>query len=295
MTHPKVVIIILNWNGKEDTIECLESLKHITYPNYEILLLDNGSTDGSVEHFKEKYPGIEIIENGENLGFAEGNNVGIKKAIKKGVEYILLLNNDTVVDPKFLDELVKVAEADEKIGAVQPAIYYYDNPREIHSIGGKLNLLIGSERNITVAPRGIIKCDRLIGACMLIKRGAIENIGLLDDKYFLYMEETDWCYRAKKKYSLVGCSNSKIWHKIYSSSGGKVNNALVYYWTRNIILFYKKHHKYYLPVFLIFFSFRLIIQLINNTLIGHKSTYRGTVYGFIDGIKGVKGVQKRFT
>ena len=125
--YSKVTIILLNWNGKEDTIECLESLKHITYPNYEILLVDNGSTDGSVECFRERYPGMEIIENGENLGFAEGNNVGIRRAMDEGADYVLLLNNDTVVDPEFLGELVKVGESDPKIGIVGPKICYYNN------------------------------------------------------------------------------------------------------------------------------------------------------------------------
>jgi len=264
MPHPKVTIIILNWNGKEDTSECFESLKRITYPNYEILLVDNGSTDGSVECLRENFPEIEIIENKENLGYAEGNNVGIRKAKENGTDYILILNDDTVVDPEFLTELVKVAESDPKIGFAGPKVYYYDfNGRKdvIHSAGANINLwrgipppIIGVNEIDKGQYNQLNNVDYLEGACLLIKRNVIDKIGLLDAKYFMYWEETDWCTRSRNAgYSVVYVPNARIWHKISSSS----NPRKIYYMVRNMFWFMKKHssHRNYTYFILYFFGY----------------------------------------
>ena len=341
MNAPKVSITILNWNGWKDTIECLESLYQITYPSYDVIVVDNGSEDESIEKIKEYCEGkikveskffeydpsnkpikyieytreeaevgggkekeitdlpsnkkLMIIKSEKNYGFAEGANIGMRYALKAlNPDYVLLLNNDTVVDKEFLGELVKVGERDEKIAALQSAIYYYDDQNRIQSIGGKLNLLTGREYDIKEADETATNCDRLIGAAMLVRTSIIKKIGLLDNQYFLYMEETDWCYRAKRRgFYLVGCSNSKVWHKIYSSSGGKVSPTLVYYWTRNFILFYRKNCKYYLPSFLLFFTIKLIIQHGVRILKGQPELIKGIIHGFIDGINGKKGMLTR--
>lgn len=248
---PKVSIIILNWNGKEDTIECLESLKHIRYPNYEILLVDNGSTDGSVECFKEKYPKIEIIENKKNLGFAEGNNVGIRKVMERSTNYILLLNNDTVVDPEFLGELVKVADSDPKIGIVGAKIYYYEyNGKKdiLNFAGGQINFFKGETYHIGLnnTDKGQYDYLRTVqyieGSCMLIKKDVIRDIGVLDPDYFAYWEETDYCVRTLNKgYSIYYVPNAKIWHKIGASTKKDNNMLYLYLMTRNRILFMRKN------------------------------------------------------
>ena len=183
--NPKVSIIILNWNGWKDTIECLESLYQITYPNYDVIVVDNGSKDSSVKKIKEychgqtkvqskffiynpnnkpikiiEYTGEEveagkgkerklenapsnkkltIIKNEKNYGFAEGNNIGIRYALGKGIDYVLLLNNDTVVDQNFLTELVRVAESEEYSGIIGPKLYFYKNKNRIYSVGGRIN------------------------------------------------------------------------------------------------------------------------------------------------------------
>ncbi|MGP8012425.1 MAG: glycosyltransferase family 2 protein, partial [Halobacteriota archaeon] len=147
--EPKVAIVVLNWNGKRDTVECLASLNEIDYSNYEILLVDNGSTDGSQKYFRAQYPEIELIENEMNLGFAEGNNVGIRHAMNGRADYVLLLNNDTFVHPKFLSELVRVAEGGSRIGFVGPKIYYQEwrGQRDVIAFaGGCVNLWIGKAR-----------------------------------------------------------------------------------------------------------------------------------------------------
>lgn len=262
----KVAIIILNWNGKKDTIECLESLKHITYPNYEILLVDNGSTDGSVEYFRERYPDIEIIENEKNMGYAEGNNVGIRRVMKNGADYMLLLNNDTVVDPEFLGELVNVAENNLRIGFAGPKVYYYNYDQKkdiINFAGGKLDMWKGRTYHIGLneVDSGqydeIKEVDYVEGSCLLLRKEVIKEIGLLDPVYFAYWEENDLCMRGNKAgYISIFVPKAKIWHKIAASN---INKNKIYYLTRNQFWFIKRYATWnqYLLFLLYFFFFQL--------------------------------------
>ena len=276
--YSKVAIIILNWNGKEDTIECLESLKHITYPNYEILLVDNGSTDGSVECFRERYPGMEIIENGENLGFAEGNNVGIRRAMDEGVDYVLLLNNDTVVDPKFLGELVKVAKGDERIGIVGAKILnYYD--RTIDFCGGNINWWIGQPYHIKEEYCG--KTDFITGCAMLIKKEIFEKGLFFDKVYFLYFEDADLCEKVKRiGYFLEVTNKSIVYHKISRSSkkNGTKSDFFVYYFARNRIIFNKRYNINMLK-YLTFLFYQYIIKTIGAYFSMDKNLFRSWLMG----------------
>lgn len=291
--NPKVTIIILNWNGKEDTIECLGSLKHITYPNNEILLVDNGSTDGSVECFRNRHPEIEIIENEENLGFAEGNNVGIRRAMDEGADYVLLLNNDTVVDPEFLGELVNVVAKNPKIGFAGPKIYYYDyNGKKdvINFAGGRLNMWKGTARHIGKKEIDsgqydkIKKVDYAQGSCLLGRIEMISKIGLLDPEYFTYWEEDDWCMRGRKAgYDTVFVPKAKIWHKISTSDVGKIK---MYFLGRNQFFFMKKNASVwqYLSFLLYFFTFNFwftsgIFLLHHKDFKGFASFCKGVIAG----------------
>lgn len=220
MNLPKVSMIILNWNGVEDTIECLESLKKITYPNYEVIVVDNASSGNDVEVLRERYGNyIHVIANDENYGYPEGCNVGMRYALKKGTDYILLLNNDIVVDPEFLTELVKVAESDPSIGLTGSKIYYYYHPNRIQSAGGKIRWWLGDiegyggEEDMgqydDVAER-----DLVFATSCLIKKKVIERISFLDPFFFFGVEEYDYCPRAKRAgFKVVYVPHSKVWHK----------------------------------------------------------------------------------
>jgi GT2 family glycosyltransferase len=295
MGRPKVIIIILNWNGKNDTLECLESLKLTQYPNYEILLVDNGSTDQSVETIKKRYPGLDMIVNKANLGYAEGNNVGIRRALAKNADYMLLLNNDTVVSPGFLDELIKVVEKDPAIGFAGPKVYYYDyNGRKdvINFAGGKVNLWNGRAYHLgwKKADAGqfdtIREVDYVDGSCLMVKKEVIEKIGLLDPVYFAYWEEADWCVRGHRAgYKLMYVPGSKIWHKISASGTG---TAYSYYFARNQFIFMKKNAgkgKY--QVFLLFYFFIELWLMIGYILVYKRDLERALSFfkGIADGIK----------
>jgi len=249
--NPKVSIIIPNWNSYEDTAECLSSLKKIDYTNYDVYVVDNGSKDGSADKIASQFPYVKLIRNSENLGFAEGNNIGIREAVRNNPDYILLLNNDVVVDPKFLSELVLVGETDEHIGILGPKIYYYNDPKRIWAIGGDFDFGVFSKNP---PARGMIdkgqfnktlEFDTLVGACMLIKKEVISRIGLLDPDYFHNGEEVDYCFRAKRAgYKMIYIPSSIIWHKIARSSQGEGSPLNIYYGSRNVLLLAKKHNKF---------------------------------------------------
>lgn len=274
LNYPKVAIIILNWNRKEDTIECLESLKNITYSNYEILLIDNGSTDGSVECLKKRYPEIELVENETNLGYAEGNNVGIRRAMGKGADYVLLLNNDTVVDQDFLGELVTVAESDLMIGFVGPKVYYYNYEGRkdiINFAGGNLNMWKGKAWHIGIneIDRGqydrIKDVDYIEGSCLLANKEMLIKIGLLDQVYFAYWEDNDLCKRGYAVgYRSVFVPMAKIWHKTSASNIGTVK---LYYLTRNRIWFIRKNATYLQHIYFLIYFFGYQFWYISGVLL----------------------------
>ena len=205
MIYPKVSIIILNWNGLEDTIKCLESLKKITYPNYEVIVVDNGSRGNDADVLEEKYKGyINLIKNKTNLGFAEGNNIAIRKVIEgKESKYVFLLNNDTAVEPDFLDKIVEFAEhPGNKIGMFQSKILKYNNRKIIDSTGHKKYLGVVFDRGVGQEDKGQFDKKRKIfgamGAAVLYKREMLQEIGLFDRNFFAYVEDVELDFRARK-------------------------------------------------------------------------------------------------
>jgi GT2 family glycosyltransferase len=227
---PLVYVIVLTWNGKADILECLKSLQNLAYPNTKILVVDNASEDGTAEAIHSLFPGFELICNGSNLRFARGNNVGIDYSLRRGADYVLLLNNDTVADHDFLSHLVETAESDKKIGIVGPKIYYYDKPRRIWFAGGTINWWTGgvAHAGIREEDKGkydvTTEVDYITGCCMLVKREVIDAVGMLDARYHMYVEDVDWCVRAMRAgYKLVYVPSSKVWHKLSASTKGHLS------------------------------------------------------------------------
>lgn len=276
MPDPKVALVILNWNGKQVTAECLDSLKKIDYSNYEIVLVDNGSKDGSVEFFEKNYPYLTIIKNKQNLGFTGGNNVGIKKALEHNVDYVMLLNNDTLVEPNLLSALVGVAETDQKIGIVGPKIVYHAQPEILWFAGGTYFPLLGKARTIGVNKKDVPiynqqrDVDWFTGCCMLIRRSVLEKIGFLDESYFSSYEDVDFCLRVTaQNFRIVYCPTTKIYHKVAQDWKGIENPLYIYYQIRNNLLFIKKNltgiKKYLAYSFLTTFSFpRRLLRFYRN-------------------------------
>jgi GT2 family glycosyltransferase len=324
--NPKVSIIILNWNGWEDTIECLESLYQITYPNYDVIVVDNGSEDESIEKIKEYAEGkgkveskffeynpenkpIKVVEytreeaeagggkedeiassppnrklifikNEKNYGFAEGNNIAMRYALKAlNPDYILLLNNDTVVDKEFLTELVKVAESDERIGIAGPKIYFYDEPRRLWATGDQKSIgkIDNSQYN------DIKEVKRVLGCAFFVRVRVLEKVGLLDPDFFLYGEEDDYCMRVKTAgYKLYFSPSSLIWHKS-PLQGLHLKPYQVYYNSRNNIILRRKN---YPGINFYIFMFRYL--LINRPLYVLRLLKSGRYDLIIPMLKGMK-------
>ena len=246
---PKVFAITLNWNGKDDTIECLASLKTLNYPNYGIVVVDNGSTDGSVSALRAQYPDITIIENGRNLGYAEGFNVGLRYAYENGADYFLIMNNDTVIDPHALTELVKVAETRPDIGFVSGKVYWYNEPNRLQT-AGKLSspdTLVGGHVASGEVDVGqvdeIREYDFVDDVFLLVRRAVYEEVGGYDPNFFLYYEETDWCARVRKAgFKIVYTPHAKIWHKGLIGEGNFTHSPMRYYYLwRNKIVFMRRN------------------------------------------------------
>ena len=223
--YPRVDIIVLSYNGKEDTLECLESLRNLDYPNYRTTVVDNASADGSADAVADNFPEVNLIRSPVNLRFAGGNNLALKSTLKEDFQYALLLNNDVVCEPDFLSLMVNSAESRPDVGLAAPKIRYYQPREMLWFAGGSLNLKFAYMRH-----RGIGQMDRgqfdipdtqdfLNGACLLVKAEVFRKTGLLDEDFFLYGEDLDFCIRARKAgYTLWYEPSAIIYHKVSRSS-----------------------------------------------------------------------------
>jgi len=241
--NKSVSLIILNWNGLGDTIECVESCFRLDYPVFRIVLVDNGSSDGSETTLREMFPGVTFIQTGANLGYAGGNNAGIRNALVEGADYIWLLNNDTVVAPDALNALVTQAEADLSIGMVGSKILTYSRPTLLLYAGGRIDISTGETKHIGYGCEVDGPFDRagdtgyITGCSMLVTRRLIEDIGLMNETYFLYFEETEWCVKAQRAgYRLVYAPGSVVYHK-ESAAARRMGGAMIYYMVRNRLRF----------------------------------------------------------
>lgn len=297
MDDPLVSIIIVNWNGWKDTLECLESIFKINYPNYDIIVVDNHSQDDSINQLKNYSVNnnFKLIENEENYGFAEGNNIGIKYALKYlNPKYILLLNNDTIVDKNFLKELTSVGEKYTKSGILGPKIYSYDNPDIIWSAGCKISwkfargIQIGSGKTDKDQYDNPEEVAYISGSAFLIKTDTIKNIGLMDNIYFLYFEESDWTLRANQAgYKSLYVPSAKVWHKVSRSGGGISKPIGLYYITRNRWIFMKKWAKKSDYIFFVIYQVLGALILPLGLSIFYKNTKLFSAYyrGLWSGLK----------
>ncbi len=242
---PGVAVIIVIWNGVEDTLECLRSLTGEGYPNKQIIIVDNGSEDGSAERIKAEGFKVRMIQTGRNLGFTGGNNAGLAEALSSGVKYSLLLNNDTTLEPGAIEALVDAAERSPRGGIFAPVIHYYDAPSEVWFAGAFLSLTRGEAvHNNFLHPRrdsAPYASPWVSGCAMLARMDAVEEVGGLDDRFYLTWEDVDWCLEMRaKSWGVEVVPASRILHK-GGRSGAKLQGIRSYYAVRNSLLLASKH------------------------------------------------------
>lgn len=329
--NPEVCIIILNWNGWKDTVECLESLYQNKYDNYKVILVDNASEDESLEKIAEYCQGrielsstcveyqrdnkplsfiqidgeevnrkfntldykLLLIKNRENQGFAIGNNIGMRFALNNfNPDYFLLLNNDTVLGPEFLFELVNTGESSKEIGFVGPKTYLYNDEDVIQAAGGgNIDFSRGESHEVAFMKKDTGKFDKNMeldyvgGSCLLVKKEVTDRIGFLDEEFYMYWEDVDWCFTGREAgYKSIYSYKSRIWHKYGTSSQ---DHFKTYYHNRNRLYFMKKHAPsgyyqkfmaHYLPEILRESGYQLLYKR-------NWKLFKSLIKGAVDGIK----------
>jgi GT2 family glycosyltransferase len=290
---PKVSIIILSYNAKSDVLDCLKSVLRLKYPNYEIIVVDNCSTDGSFEVIRRMYPNLKLIRSKLNIGRTGGYNLGLRYATGK---YVLFLDQDTTVDQNMVTELVNVIEADPSIGAVGPKIYYFNDPKRIWSVGTSVNLLTGKvsflgNRQIDEGQFNSVIEVQQHPTAILVKRELVTKIGGHDEDIFMVYCDADFCLKIwELGYKIVLSPYAKLWHKVRKPSKlseylGMKSPLMAFLIGRNRLIFMKKHTTepnfllfliIFLPAIIIFYSITCIIERKISLL---SSFWKGTLCG----------------
>lgn len=237
-------VVVLNWNGRADTLRCLESLVRIERLRHAVICVDNGSTDGSQQAIRERFPEVQLIEAGANLGYAGGNNLGIRAALERGADWVVLVNNDATVAPDAIEGFERAARQRPRAGILAGKVYFADRPETIWFAGQRVSELLGYSGR----PRGygrrdgaryerVCATDRAVGALMAVSREVLDTVGLLDEELFAYVEDVDWALRARRAgFEVVLAPHARAWHSVSASTGGKARSThTLYYGVRNTI------------------------------------------------------------
>jgi GT2 family glycosyltransferase len=229
----KVAAVVLSWNGREDTLACLRSLEG---EEADVIVVDNASIDGTAE----AVTGVELVRNERNLGYAGGMNVGIRRALERGADAVLLLNNDVEVEP---GAIAAMAAAADGAGAVCPVVVFADEPSRVWYAGARFDPRRGyNGRHLTDIPEDVVETERISGAAVLMPRDAVERIGLFDERLFAYHEDAEWSLRARAAgLPLLVTPHSRVRHKVSASTGGEGSPTALYYSARNLLAVSEQH------------------------------------------------------
>ena len=246
--QPPVCVVVLTYNHYDDTQECLRSIRQSDYQNLSIVVVDNGSSDGTPEHIRAEFPQVHVIETGHNLGVPWGYNVGFSYALRAGYEYILMLNNDTVVDSGMISELVKAADADTEAGVLVPKIFYYDDPETIWAIGGRhrafppAHVILGRNRPGSMFNMPFY-LDYALSCGLLIRRSTFEKAGLFDPGYFFFFDDWDFSMRVREAgIKILFVPDAWMWHKVSKTTRSVPDEFFWHVWGASSARFYKRHY-----------------------------------------------------
>ena len=286
-TQPKVLIITINWRQPHTTLECVATLQSLTYPNKEILVIDNGSNDNSVSILQKETTNFTLLCNPDNVGFAAGVNIGLDYAKKHHFPYALIINNDAFPAPEMLTQLIKATNPD--IALLTPLIFYEHQPQTIWYGGGRqdpqLLELRGRQQGQPIQKTRIEShdVDYVLGACLLINLAIVPTVGLMNEQYFMYYEDLDWSIRCRVAgYRLHLSSNAHLYHRVAKSSGGEDSPVRRYHLARSSVIFFHTHahrgNRFVILPYRIFSGFRQIGRLL------FKKNFKATI-AYLRGIR----------
>lgn len=293
----KIATIIINYNGSDDTLECLNSLLFSSIKT-DAIVIDNNSNEEEIKKLETSNIKHKLIKNNNNLGFAGGNNIGIKYAIENGYEYILLLNNDTVVAPDMIKKLISHMASNT---VMLPKMYQYKNPEKIWYDGGYISKIVGKayhyhegKKDGNTDDRELKECSFATGCCMLANTDVFIKNGLMNEDYFLYSEDVDFSIRLQNNnIRIVYNPEAKLWHK-ESGTTGKKSELTTYYLTRNRLFLINNHKEYFKPMALIFSLMTFYIKIVCYRIVGNDvwrvyykaiRDYRNNIIGKVDEYK----------
>jgi GT2 family glycosyltransferase len=292
--------ITLNWNRREDTLACLNSLAQQTLPNLRLLLIDNHSNDGTPKAVSRQFPQAELIVNPKNLGFAAGFNAGLRRALKAGADQVFILNNDTTLAFDCLERLQGQLRPD--VGILAPMIYYAHDPQRIWALGGATQPLLLEKHDPWAGKEDpgdlpdVLECDFVTGCGMFFPRRTLELVGLFDEGFWMYYEDSDLCLRVRRAgLRILAAPQAHMWHKVASSSGGSNSPNERYWMARSSVRYFRKHaHGIQIPAIL---AWRMGSALRTSLSLGSKSNWpaldaywRGLWAGLRDPLPGGKAV-----
>lgn len=287
MKTSQMAIVIVNYNGIRYSVECIKSIYESCDKNVSIIFIDNGSINNEADIIKSYYCNVVVIKSDYNGGFSYGNNLGIKYALDNNFEYIMLLNNDTVVDKNMIKNLRRYCD---DTTVTVPQIRYFDCANNIWYGGGVINKVTGNSKHINIndISKKQIKCSFATGCCILLKSSVIKRIGLLNEEYFMYCEDTDYSIRLNiNGVNIKYVPEAILYHKVGVSTGGEKSPFSVYYNTRNRILYIKKYHNFFYCTAYMFTIITRIIRLIQN--LNKEEVVKSFFGGICDGIRGING------
>lgn len=305
-SSPLVCGIILNWNNYKDTSQCIESLRQLDYPNFEIIVVDNGSTDESGNRIRDEFDYVDVIFTGKNLGFGAGNNIGICEALERGADYLWVLNDDVLVqDSATLSNLVEVMEGHEELGITTPVVTKYPDTSEIWFKEGYIDWrsynaghmqsrrwFVDFRRTRTNKPikNTLLYTDYAPFCSVLIKSEVFESLGPMYEDFFLYYSDVYFCARVREAgYKIATVTHTTISHKVSASSESNRTPTHLYYLTRNRILFKNQFEDRISPVFLVFILWWVLLNIVDQTLNRNPSNIVAIITGLLDGLRKKKG------
>jgi len=291
MNYPPVVILLLNYNRHEDTVDSVRSLKACTYPSLSIVVIDNGSTDQSARQLQEKLPGTPVLETGRNLGYTGGINAGLRHVTGKGFAYALLLNNDTVVEPDFLEKLVEPLEKNDRAAAASGTIFCHHDRNLVWYAGGRMvpwrGLAVHESKGLRIKRSDLNRVREVsfvTGCMILLRASALERVGLEDERFFMYLDDIELSLRISQRgYTMLYVPQSVIYHKVL---GEKESAFKLYYSVRNRLLLIRSlagivQRSIAAAYFLVVISIKLLYWRFRN-----PRFFRAAWWGLADSIRG---------